>query len=284
MNLAWILLPLFLFQAEELDPKWSREEVEARIVEVFTEKEKKKVKVFRSRHYIIFSDSSAGKKFAKILDDQVFKGFQKTFPFKEKKNPRLMPIYLFKTKEAYWEFYARAFKAPLSAAKKSAGVSYKDFYTTYYASPRDPIHFHEGAHQIMKNVLELYGGGSWYQEGIAEHYEDKVRKFNRFANTRNAIRVGEALSLRDLMTRRSMLYSKGDNLKGYGGASGRYGQAASLILFLKDGPLKKGFEDFFFKMGNVKAGDAEKIEKVIQEVYGMTIEELDAEWKKYYSR
>jgi hypothetical protein len=272
------------FQETVSDPKWTEEEVAVRIQSVFLPEVQRNVKVFRSKHYIVFSDSAAGKKFAQILDKDVYGGFKKFFPFEEKKDQRLMAIYLFKTKDAYWEFYARAFETTLEQAKKSAGVSFQDFYTTYYASPRDPTHFHEGAHQIMKNILHLSGGGSWYQEGVAVYYEDKIRKTNRYSITRNAIRVGEALPLRELFGLKSMLYSGKKNLKGYGGSRGRYGQAGSVMLFLREGPLKKKFKDFFFKMGKVHRGDVDEMEKVIQEVYGLTLEELDKKWRTYFTK
>ena len=149
-----------------------------RIQEVFTPEEQKKVEVFRSRYYLILTDSSAGKSFAKILDEQVYEGFRKLFPFEDQEDQRLMAIYLFRTREGYFGFCERVPKWDRKKAEQSAGHAWKDYYATSYTSPRDAVHFHEGAHQIMSNRLKLGGGGSWYQEGVAEYYEDKVSKVN----------------------------------------------------------------------------------------------------------
>ena len=119
------MIMLLGFQETVSDPDWTKDEVASRIQSVFLPEVQKKVKVFRSKHYIVFSDSAAGKKFAQILDKDIYGGFKKLFPFEEKKDQRLMAIYLFKTKEAYWEYYARAFETTMEQAKKSAGVSSK---------------------------------------------------------------------------------------------------------------------------------------------------------------
>ena len=123
----------------------------------------------------------------------------------------------------------------------------------------------------------------WYQEGVAEYFQDKIDKFNREAETRMQIRSGQAPSLRELMEAQSMLFSAGDNLRGGGGARGNYGLAASIILFLREGPRKDAFERFLLEMGRVPRSDIPAIEHVLSEVYDLTIEELEAEWKEHFA-
>ena len=105
---------------------------------------------------------------------------------------------------------------------------------------------------------------------------------NRAAETRAAIRAGETLSLRQLFTSQSLLFSGSKSVKGYGGGSGRYGQASSVIQFLKEGPFKDKFPDFFKRMGRVPRGNIEEIEKVIQQVYGLSLEGLEERWKGFF--
>ncbi len=263
--------------------EWTDEEVDLRLKIVFSEEMWKKVKVVKSKHYLIFTDGSSGKKFGKILDKEIYGGFKKLFPFEKPDNVRLMPIYLFNTREGYIDFLMRYLDMEQGQAERTGGIQYQDFYSTSYSSPRDPTHFHECAHQIMSTIFRLNGGGSWYQEGIAEYYEDKINKFNREAETRMAIRTDQSVSWKDLLTAESMLFSAGENKKGGGGARGNYGLAASVILFLKEGAHKKLFDDFLQKMGKVPRSDLDAIEAVFQEVYGKTSSELEQEWLEFFA-
>ena len=110
-----------------------------------------------------------------------------------------------------------------------------------------------------------------------------VRKFNREAEARMQIRTKQSATWRQLLEARSMLFSAGENTKGAGGASGNYGQAASIILFLKEGPYRKSFDEFLHAMGKVPRSDMGEIERVFQEVYGKGIDELEAEWVEYFA-
>ncbi len=263
--------------------EWSEEEIEVRLKSVFPEELWDKVDVIESKHYLIFTDSGSGKKFGKILDNEVYDGFRDLFPFDKPANMRRMPIYLFNTRDRYIDFLMRHLDMSRERASSTGGIQYRDYYATSYSSPRAPVHFHECAHQIMKNILRLGGGGSWFQEGIAEYYEDKVRKFNRRAEARMQIRTEQSATWRQLLAAKSMLFSAGENTKGAGGAGGNYGQAASIILFLKEGPYRKSFDEFLHAMGKVPRSDMGEIERVFQEVYGKGIDELEAEWVEYFA-
>ncbi|MCB9897921.1 MAG: hypothetical protein H6825_07955 [Planctomycetes bacterium] len=269
------------------DPKesldWTEREIQARIEAVFPPDKWKKVEVTKSKRYLVLTDGSAGRKFGKILDDDVFDGFRKLMDFEAPPMRRRLPVYLFNTRDGYVEFLQRVLGMSKEQAEKTGGLAYTDYYVTSYSSPHDPTHFHECAHQIMSNVLGLTGGGSWYQEGVAEYYEDKVKKFNRASETRMAIRTGQAAPLRELLGSASMLFEAGEDKRGGGGASGRYGQAASIILFLKEGPKKKSFDEFLQQMGRVPRGDVDAIEAVFRSIYGWSIEDLEAEWKDWFA-
>ncbi|MHC4846353.1 MAG: hypothetical protein ACYTCU_09345, partial [Planctomycetota bacterium] len=214
--------------------EWTDRAIQARIESVFVEEAWKKVDVVKSKHYLVLTDGGAGKKFGKILDNEIYRGFFKFYDLDMPKAHRPLFVYLFNTREAYIDFLIRHLGFAKDQAEKTGGIAYRDYYATSYTSPRDPTHFHECAHQIMSNLLGLGGGGSWYQEGVATYYEDEVKHFNREAETRMLITTKQAVPLRDLLTARSMLFSAGENIKGGGGAGGMYGQAASVILLMME--------------------------------------------------
>jgi hypothetical protein len=262
--------------------EWSGRAIEARIRAVFVEDAWKKVDVVKSKHYLVLTDSGAGRKFGKILDEDVYKGFFKYYGLEMPKQHRPMFVYLFNTREAYLGFLVRYLGYTQDQASKTGGIFIGEAYATSYTSPRDPVHFHECAHQIMGTLLNLNGGGSWFQEGVAECFEDQVRHFNREAETRMLITTKQALPLRELFAARSMLYSAGENVKGGGGAGGMYGQAASVILYLKEGPHAKRFHDVLFALGRITRSDLEETERVLQEACGVSIDALDREWFEHY--
>jgi len=296
--IAALALACFATQDASPDPKWSEAEVKQRIEKVFAPDERPKIEVTRSKNYIVFTDSSVGPKFAEILDDEVYAGFRKLFAYKPPAPPRapgatasdasedkrLMAVYLFKTKEGYWSFCQRYVGWSEKKARDSAGHAWQDYYATSYESPHDSVHFHEGAHQIMSNRLRLGGGGSWFQEGVAEYYQDKIDKVNRAAETRASIRADGATPFRKLFASESLLFEGGTDKRGFATSGGRYGQAASVIQFLKEGPLKDRFDKFFGQIGRAQRNDVPEIEKIVKSVYGLTIEELETRWKDFYAK
>lgn len=262
---------------------WSEEAIAQRIAQVFEADKVDKVKVVESKHYLVLTDSGAGKKFGKILDNDIYKGFFKFYGVKAPKEHRPLWVYLFNNRDDYIVFLQRNLGMTEGQARQTGGIAFRDFYATSYTSPRDPVHWHECAHQIMSNLLGLGGGGSWYQEGIAECYEDEISHFNRRAETRVLITTKAAVPLRDLFGAQSMLFSAGENKRGSGGAGGMYGQASSVILMLKEGrKTKKKFVEFLFAMGRVPRSDLDAIEAVLQDVYGFGIDEFDAAWREEY--
>jgi hypothetical protein len=262
--------------------EWREKEIQRRVRAVFVEEAWKKVEVVESKHYVVLTDSGAGKKFGKILDEDIYKGFFEYYGLDMPKEHRPMFVYLFNTREAYIGFLVRHLRYSKDAAEKTGGIFIGEAYATSYTSPRDPVHFHECAHQIMGTLLDLNGGGSWFQEGVAECYEDQIKRFNREAETRMLITTKQALPLPELFAARSMLYSAGENVKGGGGAGGMYGQAASVILYLKEGPHRKRFHDLLFALGRSTRSDLEATGRVLQETCGISIDELDREWYEHY--
>lgn len=158
-----------VYSGPKLDPKWTDSEC--------TERWKRDVppklvndlqKIVRTEHYVFLSNTTAAKLMGEAMEKN-YAAIQKMYPFKEVPGRRLMPVFLFRSPEEYQEFYAKVFSSEVTEGAKSKGVAYSDFYATYYDAPQDPVHIHEMTHQIFRNRLRLAGGGSWFQEGVAEY-------------------------------------------------------------------------------------------------------------------
>ncbi len=141
------------------------------------------------------------------------------------------------------------------------------------------MHIHECTHQIFKNRLRLGGGGSWYQEGVAEYIETRENDRNEVARL---VKKGRHTPLREFVQLPSLLHSSEDDVRGGSKAADHYKQAALLIEFLSESKFAKAkFKEFLYTVGNLPRGNVELIDASFQDIYGVTIEGLDAEWQKY---
>jgi hypothetical protein len=108
---------------------------------------------------------------------------------------------------------------------------------------------------------------------------------NEVENMGRAIaRRGEGVSLSELFTMRSLVFSSEEDRKSGGSAAGdAYLQAASVVAFVKnDKRTKAKFQDFVKAMGSVRRSDLPAIERAIQDLFGWTLDEFEAAWKKHY--
>ncbi len=117
--------------------------------------------------------------------EENYEEITRIFPYEDVKGRRLMPVFLFRTPDQYYDYYAAIANQSREHVSKSKGHAWRDYYATWYEAPGDPVHIHECTHQIFKNRLRLNGGGSWFQEGMAEYIETKE-------NERNAVRMSTA--------------------------------------------------------------------------------------------
>jgi len=261
--------------------KWTEEEVEARWKNDsgFTDKrDLNDLKVIRSEHYLVMTNSGGGDKFAKQMEIN-YGIIQKTYPFPEVPGRKLMPVFLFRNPDEYHAFCVKALKWTPEEARKSKGVAYRDFYATWYEAPGDPVHIHEATHQIFSNRLELGGGGSWFQEGVAEYIETKPNERNDIARR---VKKGEHTPLKELMQLRSLLMSSENDKSGDSAASLHYSEAALLIEFLRESKFGKAkFLEWLHAMGNAPRGDLAKIDAIFRRIYGVDIYGLDQELQKY---
>ena len=167
-------------------------------------------------------------------------------------------------------------------AAASKGHAWRDYYATYYDSPNDPVHIHEATHQIFANRLGLHGGGSWFQEGVAEYMSERYSQIR--SDARNMIKSGDYVPFGKFMVVPSLLHSNtGSNRRGGSQASNQYAQAASIIAFLAKSKFGKDrFQEFVHAIGSVRRGDLKSIEQRLGAIYGVDIAGLEAEWKGYW--
>ena len=260
--------------------QWSDEEVDATWLELAppSAQGKKFKKPVRSEHYLIMTNSSSGRSFAKKMEAN-YKRIRKIYPFEEIDGRRLMPVYLFRTNQQYYEFCRNSIGWSIEQAKASKGHASGGYYATWYESPNDPVHIHEATHQIFQARLGLTGGGSWFQEGVAEYIETRENDRN---NVARLVKNGDATSLREFMALPSLLYSSGVDSRTGSKAHDHYKQAALLIEFLRESRFGRDqFDTFFRKMGAVRRNDIDAIEATLRAVYGVGIDELEEEFVAY---
>jgi len=268
------------YSGELENHEWTDEEAEARWVRDAPEGIKDDMKkVLRSKHYIYLTNASGGSAYAKKMEEN-YKTIQKLFPFEETESRRLMPVFIFRTRDQYVEYYANIAGTSKEAAARSAGHAWRDYYATMYKSPVDPTHLHEQVHQIFANRLLLGGGGSWFQEGLAEYTE--TRKNERSGAARE-VKKGRHKRLPEFVQMASLIYStSGNDVKGGSEAGDLYKQAALLIEFLRESKFgKKDFLRFVHEMGRVPRGDVEAINEVLMSIYEVDLEQLDELFIEY---
>lgn len=273
------------------DPEWSEEEVEARIARDFPEKVREaRQQVVRTEHYIVLGNSSGAKAFGKEIEKH-YASIQERYPFPEVKGRKLMPVYLFRNRSDYIDFYVHITGGQVTAAQaaQSGGHAWRDYYATHYESPKDPTHIHELTHQIFSNRLLLSGGGSWYQEGAAVFSEtgyapDKKQAVENFG--RAAAKKGSYQPFAEFMVTESLLYSNVSpeaEKSGANRAGDAYTQAGTIYWFVFNAKETKAkAQEWLHAVGVRPRGDLKSIEAALQQVYGLDIAGFEALYLKYW--
>lgn len=267
-----------VYAGEARNWKWSDADAKARWIKDAPEATHKKFDgALRTEHYLILTSSSGGKAFAKKMEE-CYVAIRKVFPFDEVPGRLLMPVFLFRTPEEYYDFCIKVAGWSLEQAKQSKGHAWKDYYATWYEAPNDPVHIHEATHQIFANRLRLSGGGSWFQEGVAEYIETSANDRNVAART---VAKGRHTPLEQFVVVGSLIATK-DDVSGSDGAADAYKQAAVLIEFLRESKWGKDkFQTFIHTMGLVPRGRLPAIEAAIRKVYGCDLAELEKQFVEY---
>ncbi|HEV8113003.1 MAG TPA: hypothetical protein VGR31_09525 [Planctomycetota bacterium] len=261
------------------NPKWTDDEARDRWNRDAPEATHKKLeKPLRTEHYLILTNSSSGKKFGDAME-KCYASVQKTYPFQDVAGQRLMPVFLFRTADEYYDYYAKIAKITVEAARRSKGHAWRDYYATWFEAPNDPVHVHEGTHQIFSNRMHLSGGGSWFQEGVAEYMSTTPNDRNPAANL---VKKGKHVPLAEFVKMPSLLYSADEKAAKGDTAEENYHLAALLIEFLRESKWGKAhFQDFLHVVGRIRRNDAAAIDRGLKAVYGCDLKELEDQWVDY---
>jgi hypothetical protein len=271
------------YDGEQRDPKWTDEEATTRWKTSVPDELKEEMEdVMRTAHYVILTNSSGGKQFAKKMEE-CYTAIRKVYPFDDVAGRRLMPVFLFRTNDQYYAFLGKAIGWSVEQAKRSQGVAFGDLYTTWYEAPGDPVHIHEATHQIFRNRLELDGGGSWFQEGVAEYMSTKANERGMAAR---AEAKGKAVPLLQFVQVESLLMSApAEDTKGEDQAGNQYEQAALIIEFARESKWGKAkFLDWVHAIGAAPSNNVAAIQAAMQRTYGVDIAGFDAELVKYCAK
>jgi len=260
---------------EPWDPDWTLDEIRARWERDVPLDAREMKKPIRTPHFIVLTNSSAGRLFGKKMEE-AYRAVQKLFPFDEVEGQRLMPVFLFRTREQYIEFYMHIAKTSRAEAARSKGHAWRDYYATYYEAPNDPTHIHEATHQIFKNRLNLNGGGSWFQEGMAEYTSTSRNQREAFARRhakdRKHIPFETFVKIPALINNPHL---DGENA---------YLQAASVTEFLREHYQTEKFQEFVKTVGKIQRGNVPEIQAAIQKIYGVDLAGLEEEWVRFWAR
>lgn len=274
-----------------LDPNWTDEEADARfasdapdaVLERMAKKRRSPL-IHRTEHYIVFTDIGRGtlKGFAKALEEN-YDEVRSVFPFEEVPGERLMPVFYFTNSDDYHAWYVKNLGGKLESAKRSAGVASGDVYSTYHQAPKAPVHIHEQTHQLFRNRLHLGGGGSWFQEGVAEYMSARP---GDLAEIKRLARKDDGLvPLEEFVMVPSLLMSskKGSRIDGGSNASVAYDQAAAIVEFAKHSDFgREHFLDWVHAIGQVGRGDLPAIREATARVYGVGLAEFEAQFLEYW--
>ena len=258
---------------EELERRW-REGVPTDLVD--------DLEIERTEHYVFLTNASGGKNFAKAMEKN-YETIRKLYEFEDVPGQRLLPVFLFTTPDQYYDSTTRMIGWPREQAERSKGVAYQDFYATWYEAPQDDVHIHEATHQIFRMRLRLSGGGSWFQEGVAEYVSTRKNDRNVF---RNEVKRERYVPLRTFMEVPSLLLSnEGQRKEGGSEASNQYLQAACVIEFVHQSKFGKDrFREFIHAVGSAPRGDVTAIDAALNAVFGVTIDGFEEEFVAYWKK
>jgi hypothetical protein len=231
----------------------------------------------RTAHYIVLGNSKGGEAFGRKMEE-CFRTIRATYPFDEVPGRRLLPVFLFRTSAEYFEFYATIAGIDLERAERSKGHAWRDYYATWYEAPGDPVHVHEATHQIFATRLGLGGGGSWFQEGVAEYLSSKPGERSAAAGR---VKRGQHVPLEEFVLIPSLLQSSDPGALRGPEAGEHYSQAALLIECLRESKwAKPEFQRFLAHMGRAGRSLA-AIEHAFEAVYGFGIGGIEERFVEY---
>ncbi len=242
-----------------------------------------KVKTYQSPHYHIYSEApnsgtlSLQQTMEKILAPRLISIFGPLLPKSHHFHPLI--IYLHRNRGSFvLDALDRGISRPW--AEKVDGFAWGPHYSTWFDSPKAPVHFHEGTHQFVEGALGLDGGGAWFQEGLADWIEMGFRKAPIRRRARNLLRTKLTPPLEELMKITSLqeLQESEDTPISTEEA---YLLSTSLIAFIHETFGQKVFLTFVREVGILPGGEPSLIDQACNRTLGITLKELEIKWRKW---
>lgn len=282
--LVQVLAQALVYDGPEENPAWTEEEALARWTSDAPPEVHADLLPHRTDHYLILSNCGKGsmKSFGAKMEE-CYTAIRAVYPFEAFGGERLLPVFLFRTDQQYYDFCVKNLAWTEAQARLSKGVAWKDFYATWYEAPRDPVHVHEATHQLFANRLHLSGGGSWFQEGVAEYMSTTRNDRKLF---RNAAEDRKHVPLRDFVVIESLLQSQPEErVDGSSAASDGYLQAACVIEFVRESPWSKDrFQGFLQAVGRAERGSTPAIEAALREVLDVDLAGFEQRFLEYWHK
>lgn len=231
-----------------------------------------------SPHYILFTNGPTAtcKKYATTLEE-LYTFVKKELPFED--IDHLLTCYIFATAEEYYRFCGVAAGWSEAQARGTAGHATAAYYACYYNAPRDPVVFHEATHQIVGACHKIHGVGSWFQEGLAVYFEKMTTGEKPSATIRGDIKRGDYYHLSQFVAIDSLIADGSNSRRNYDHA----GALLDFLINTKLQPVAGKFPEFLKAARNSRsfARDAVISAKLAQDVYGLSLDQLEALWKQH---
>lgn len=272
------------YDGPKMEPNWTDEEVEERWRADAPKKvqEDQDLFVVRTEHYLIMTVLKKGTagEFGKKMDEN-YERIRSIFPFDDVPGQRLLPIYYFQSDDEYFDFLVGKIGWSREQAERSGGVASGDWYATYHQAINAPVHIHEATHQIFDNRLMLGGGGSWYQEGVAEYMSSNENDLNEL---KRLAKDDEHTPFQKFFVVPSLLMSnEGERVSGESNAGLAYAQAAAIIEYVRHSKETRArFLPWIHAVGRTARGDLPSLERATVQTLGFDLAELESRWKAYY--
>ncbi len=242
-----------------------------------------KVETYISPHYHIYSDApkSGALALEETLEEDLVPRLLEAFGPLLPKNKSFPPLVVFLHRNR-GSFVLDALDRGIARpwAEKVDGFAWGPHYSTWFDSPKAPVHFHEGTHQFVQGALGLDGGGAWFQEGLADWIEMGVRKVPIRRRARNLLRTKKTPSLEDLMKITSLQELKENEETPISTEEG-YLLSASLIAYIHQTFGKKIFLSFVREVGILPGRKPRLIDQACNRTLGITLRELETKWRKW---
>ncbi len=227
----------------------------------------------------MFVRRHAAAEFGKKMEES-YEFIRAIYPFEDVAGQRLLPIYYFQDSDEYCDFLVGKIGWAREQAESSGGVASGDWYATYHQATTAPVHVHEATHQIFENRLMLAGGGSWFQEGVAEYMSSTENELN---DLKRLAKDDEHTPFRKFLVVPSLLMSnEGERASGESNAGLAYSQAAAIIESVRHAKgTRAKFLPWIHAVGKTACGDLPAIERATVTTLGFDLDGLEAHWKAY---